>query len=79
VKVIDSKMLADVATFPEWVDAMLTAAVSATRIKLLSPITSHSPGIIGTGVKSVFQSLFAYLRVILKRLKRYFNYINKLK
>jgi ornithine cyclodeaminase/alanine dehydrogenase-like protein (mu-crystallin family) len=42
-------MISDVAIFPDWADAMLTTAVSATGIKFLSPINSHSLGIIGTG------------------------------
>lgn len=59
MKVFDSKMISDVAIFPDWADAMLTAAVSATGIKFLSPIHSHSLGIIGTGGQGVYQALFA--------------------
>jgi ornithine cyclodeaminase/alanine dehydrogenase-like protein (mu-crystallin family) len=41
------------------ITAMRTAAVSAAGIKHLSPMNSHSLGIIGTGVQGIYQALFA--------------------
>jgi ornithine cyclodeaminase/alanine dehydrogenase-like protein (mu-crystallin family) len=41
------------------ITAMRTAAVTATGIKYLSDIDSHSLGIIGTGVQGFYQVLFA--------------------
>ena len=41
------------------ITAMRTAAVSAAGIKHLSPLNSHSLGIIGTGVQGIYQALFA--------------------
>jgi ornithine cyclodeaminase len=41
------------------ITAMRTAAVSAAGIKHLSPLSSHSLGIIGTGVQGIYQVLFA--------------------
>jgi ornithine cyclodeaminase/alanine dehydrogenase-like protein (mu-crystallin family) len=39
--------------------AIRTAAVTAVGIKHLSPLNSHSLGIIGTGVQGIYQALFA--------------------
>jgi ornithine cyclodeaminase len=39
--------------------AMRTAAVTAVGIKHLSPLNSHSLGIIGTGIQGIYQALFA--------------------
>jgi ornithine cyclodeaminase/alanine dehydrogenase-like protein (mu-crystallin family) len=41
------------------ITAMRTAAVSAAGIKHLSPLNTHSLGIIGTGVQGIYQALFA--------------------
>jgi ornithine cyclodeaminase/alanine dehydrogenase-like protein (mu-crystallin family) len=41
------------------ITAMRTAAVSAAGIKHLSPLHSHSLGIIGTGVQGIYQVSFA--------------------
>ena len=41
------------------ITAMRTAAVTAVGIKHLSPVNSHSLGIIGTGTQGIFQVLFA--------------------
>lgn len=41
------------------ITAMRTAAVSAAGIRHLSPLNSHSLGIIGTGVQGICQALFA--------------------
>jgi len=41
------------------ITAMRTAAVTATGIKHLSSVTSHSLGIVGTGVQGVYQAIFA--------------------
>ena len=39
--------------------AMRTGAVTAAGIKHLSPLNSHSLGIVGTGVQGIYQALFA--------------------
>jgi len=41
------------------ITAMRTAAVTAVGIKKLSPVNSHSLGIIGTGTQGIYQALFA--------------------
>jgi len=41
------------------ITAMRTAAVAALGIKYLSPLDSHSLGIVGTGVQGIYQALFA--------------------
>ena len=41
------------------ITAMRTAAVTAVGIKKLSPVSSHSLGIIGTGTQGLFQAIFA--------------------
>lgn len=41
------------------ITAMRTAAISAAGIKNLSPVNSHSLGIIGTGTQGIYQALFA--------------------
>jgi ornithine cyclodeaminase len=41
------------------ITAMRTAAVTAVGIRHLSPVNSHSLGIIGTGTQGVWQALFA--------------------
>lgn len=41
------------------ITAMRTAAVTAVGIRHLSPVQSHSLGIIGTGIQGVSQALFA--------------------
>jgi ornithine cyclodeaminase/alanine dehydrogenase-like protein (mu-crystallin family) len=41
------------------ITALRTAAITAVGIKNLSPVESHSLGIIGTGVQGVSQALFA--------------------
>jgi ornithine cyclodeaminase/alanine dehydrogenase-like protein (mu-crystallin family) len=39
--------------------AMRTGAITAAGIKHLSPLNSHSLGIVGTGVQGIYQALFA--------------------
>jgi len=41
------------------ITAMRTAAVTAAGIKNISPVNTHSLGIIGTGVQGIYQALFA--------------------